>query len=186
MARGVWLIRHGETTAPPGLTIGSSDPPLSRVGVAQAETLAVELAGRPLSRIFASDLRRALATAEVIAARHELRVEIDARLRELDFGSWEGRVMSELWAEEPDSAQRWENDLRATPDSFGESLRRLETRVDEFWARLSDDSDGEVAVVAHRGSLAVLKALITGASLESVLAVGMERGTAVWLSRSGP
>jgi alpha-ribazole phosphatase len=182
---GVWLVRHGATTAPGGMTIGSSDLPLSRDGLAQSHALAAQLAHRPLKRIFASDKVRALATAEIIASGHGLHVEIDQRLRELDFGGWEGRRLAELWAEEPDAAQGWEKDLWATPASFGESLLQLDTRVRDFWVQSCLGCEGEVVVVAHRGSLAVLRALITGASLESAFA-GIELGTAMWFINGPP
>jgi broad specificity phosphatase PhoE len=178
----VWLVRHGATTAAEGLTIGSSDLPLSSAGIHQAESIAAELAGRPLTRIFASDRLRALATAEAIASVHSLQVEVDSRLRELDFGAWEGRRLADLWVEDPDAAAVWDHDLWATPSSFGETLAQLEARVLAFWLESRPPSGVEVAVVAHRGSLAVLRALITGASLKSVLAAAMDMGTAIWMS----
>ncbi len=178
---GVWLVRHGATTAAEGLTIGSSDLPLSSAGIDQAESLAAELAGRPLTRIFASDSLRARATAEAIASVHRLRVEVDSRLRELDFGAWEGRRLADLWVEDPDAAAAWDHDLWATPNSFGETLAQLEARVVAFWLESRPHSGGEVAVVAHRGSLAVLRALITGASLKSVFGAAMNLGTATYM-----
>jgi broad specificity phosphatase PhoE len=175
---GVWLIRHAATTAPPGIAIGSGDPPLSPAGRARARALAAELAGRSLAAVFASDRRRALDTARAIAAPHRLQVGVDARLRELDFGAWEGRRLADLWVEEPEAAAAWEGDVRATPPSFGESLEELRRRVGAFAGTALPGRDGEVAVVAHRGSLAVLRAILTGESLESALAAELPLGTA--------
>ena len=176
------MVRHGATAAAAGVIIGSSDPPLSSDGLHQAEALAAQLADRPLTRIFASDKLRALTTAEVIAAGHGLQVEVDRRLRELDFGAWEGRRLADLWGEEPEAAAAWEQDLWATPASFGETLGQLKARVLAFWSESRPRSDAEVAVVAHRGSLAVLNVLITGASPESVFAAGLEMGRAIRVS----
>ena len=73
-------------------------------------------------------------------------------------------------------------DIRATPPSFGETLDQLEARVLAFWSESRPPADAEVAIVAHRGPLAVLNVLITGASLESVYAAGMEMGRAIRVS----
>ncbi len=171
-------MRHGETEAQPGIAIGHSDPPLSLAGRTQAKALAIQLAGRPITRIFASDKLRALATAETIASSR-LRVEVDRRLREIDFGAWEGRRLADLWVEEPEAAAAWERDVWATPASFGENLAHLEARVQAFWSELRLCDDIEVAVIAHRGSLGVLRALITGTSVKSAFSAGMDMGRAI-------
>lgn len=119
------------------------------------------MAGRPLLKVVSSDLRRARDTALAIAAPHGLSVEVTPALRELDFGAWEGRDLRDLWREQPEAARAWEADIEHTPPSFGESVRDLELRVRDFWHQL--DARGEVVVVAHRGSLAALQSLLSGA-----------------------
>ena len=155
----VWLLRHGASTTPAGVTIGAGDPPLSDAGRAEAERLTRSLAARPLVAVWSSDLRRAAATAAIVAAPHGLAVATTRALRELDFGAWEGRALGELWHEDPDAAGAWEADITATPGTFGESVADLVKRVAEFWHRV--ELSGETVVVAHRGSLAALQALIT-------------------------
>jgi glucosyl-3-phosphoglycerate phosphatase len=163
----VWLVRHAAVDAPPGVAIGTTDPPLSASGVQQAREVAARLATRPLARVVSSDKRRAVATAELIAAPHGLAVERAAALREIDFGRWEGRSLAALWEERPDEAAAWEQDLRRTPSGFGESFAALEGRVLAFWDGLrSSIGPGEVALVGHRGSLVVLLRAMTGMSLE--------------------
>lgn len=179
---GLWLVRHGATTAPVGVAIGLSDPPLSPEGKQQAKALAGRLSRRPLLGVYASDRIRAIETATSIAAPHQLAVQVDARLRELDFGRWEYRDLAALWKEEPDAAAAWERSLRATPASFGESLTQLEERVAAFFKDAREAARGEIAVVAHRGPLAVLRSLVTGESLESTFASGFPVGSAFWLT----
>lgn len=158
----VWLVRHGASTAPRGLAIGVSDPPLSQLGRAQANSAAAALAARPLRRVFSSDLARAVETATIIAARHQLAVETCIAMREIDFGTWEGRDLSDLWVEDSAAARAWEHDVRHTPPSFGESVGDLERRVATFWNQISAlPGPGEIAIVGHGGSLAALRALIS-------------------------
>lgn len=184
--RRVWLVRHGATTAVPGAAIGSTDIPLSGEGLAQAGRLAAELASRPLARVLSSDLRRALSTADVIAAPHHLIVEATPAFREIDFGTWEGRSLADLWLEDPHAARAWEGDLRATPPAFGEDFADLQRRVEGYWRSAGPMGDGEIAIVAHRCSLAVLRALITDESMEEAFSIPMGLGVAVAVSASSP
>ena len=71
-------------------------------------------------------------TTERIAAAQGPQVRADDRLRELDFGAWEGRDLGNLWTEEPEAAAAWEHDLRATPPSFGETVTQLEAPINAF------------------------------------------------------
>lgn len=171
----LWLVRHGEPDWPGG-ALGWSDPPLTAAGEAQARAAAALLAGRPLAGVYSSDLRRARVLADLVAVPHQLTVTVDARLRELDFGPWEGRRLADLWREHPDAARSWEADLRRTPPQFGESVADVERRVGEFAARLWCDGLGEVAVVAHRGSLAALQALLTGGDCVACWRLGFGHG----------
>jgi broad specificity phosphatase PhoE len=166
----VWLARHGEAAWPPGAALGWADPPLSRLGEDQARALGERLAGRPLAAVHSSSLLRALATAEAVAAPHRLTVEVTSELRELGFGAWEGRRLGDLWREEPDEARKWEADIRDTPSSFAESVPDLERRVAGFAVALRRsgvDEGEEIAVVAHRGSLAALHAALSGGDFGS-------------------
>jgi len=178
----VWLIRHGASTTSPGVAIGVSDPPLSDVGRAQAHSLAGALANRPLVRVISSDLKRALETATMIAAPHRLVVETSAALREIDFGTWEGRDLSDLWLEDSAAARAWEQDVRHTPRAFGESVSDLERRVARFWKQTSPLPDiGEIAIIGHGGSLAALRALISREPIETTLASRLDLGAVIGL-----
>ena len=174
----VWLARHGATAAVPGVAIGWTDVELALDGHRQAEALAARLASEPLAHVYSSDLRRSLDTATIVAARHALPVEATADLREIHFGAWEGRRLEDLWTERPAEARVWEADVRNVPPSFGETFGELDARVTRFAHRLLD-SRGDVLVVAHRGSLAVLHALLRGARIEAALQLPFDPGTLI-------
>jgi broad specificity phosphatase PhoE len=183
----VWLIRHATSTAAPGSAIGVTDLPLSDAGHEQARRLAAELASRPLVRIVSSDRRRALETASIVAAPHSgVGVESSAALREIDFGAWEGRSLSDLWVEDPAAAKAWEDDIQATPASFGENADDVARRVVAFWGSIQPLPEaGELAIVGHRGSLAILRAVITGEAISDAFAAGLGLGGAVALVAPG-
>ena len=85
------LIRHGETALNASRTLQPADTPLSERGLAQARALAVRVAGMSVRGIVASDLPRALRTAQAIALVTGLRLATSARLQERTFGDWRGQ-----------------------------------------------------------------------------------------------
>jgi probable phosphoglycerate mutase len=178
----VWLIRHGASTASPGLAIGVSDPPLSERGRTQAHSVAVALADRPIARVVSSDLKRAFETAKIIASCHRLVVETSSALREIDFGTWEGRHLGDLWLEDSAAARAWEQNVRHTPRAFGESASDLERRVAAFWKESPPlPETGEIAIVGHGGSLAALRALLSHETLATTIAARLELGGVIGL-----
>ncbi|MEU8206927.1 bifunctional RNase H/acid phosphatase [Streptosporangium sp. NPDC049046] len=131
-ATSLYLLRHGETP----LSIerrfsGLGDPELTPNGVAQAEAAAVKLAGKPydIQVIVSSPLKRARATAEIVAARTGLEVVVEEGLREADFGAWEGYTFTEIQRRWPDELAAWLADPSAAPpggESFGVAARRVQ------------------------------------------------------------
>ncbi|MHB1526473.1 MAG: histidine phosphatase family protein [Candidatus Dormibacteria bacterium] len=156
----LWLVRHAEAEWPAALALGQSDPGLSNRGWEQSETLALRFAAERLDCVITSDLRRAVQTAERIAGPHGLRVETWPELREVDFGAWERRQLSDLWVEDPTAAKHWEADPTHFPAGFGETFPALEARVKVARARLLQIAPAPVLVVAHGGSLRLLLALL--------------------------
>lgn len=82
--RELWLVRHADAyTGMERLGPGVVDPPLTPLGQEQAARLGQRLAYVPIDAVWASDLRRAVETAEPVARTHGLAVQTDARLREV-------------------------------------------------------------------------------------------------------
>ena len=93
----VLLVRHGRTVLNAENRLrGRLDPELDAVGLAEAEVLAEELAAREPARVVSSPLRRAVQTAEAIARRVGVRVQVDRGLIDRDYGSWAGHTKDEL------------------------------------------------------------------------------------------
>ncbi len=134
------LTRHGATPAGNVLLGGQLDVPLAPAGHAQAESLRARLAGVRIDRIIASPLARALETAQVLAGGRP--IEVDERLRELDYGRWEGLTHAEVDARDPELRMRWEGDPAATHSPGGEcgndvAARAMSFLVDLLAAELS-------------------------------------------------
>ena len=93
----VYLVRHGETVDN-ALQImqGQTHGCLNEKGREQARIVAERLAGEAFDAVVASDLQRAIQTAEIIAAPHGLPVVTTPLLRERDWGGFTGRFIPDL------------------------------------------------------------------------------------------
>ena len=149
------FVRHGQTELNRGGRLqGRIDAPLSHLGAEQAAALAQGFVSEPVTRVLSSPLQRARDTAAAIAARHGRAVEVDDRLIELDYGSWDGLALTDV---SPDDWARWRNDPEFAPPD-GERLSDVAARVLSFCTDvLSDDL---VVAVSH---VSPIKAAVCGA-----------------------
>lgn len=158
------LIRHGETEwNVEGRYQGQTDVPLNERGRGQAQALAAAVAAMPIAAVYSSDLQRALDTARAVAERTGARLVIDARLREIDQGAWEGLVGAEV-------REQWHDLLvarRADPESFappgGEPFVAVRERVLAAVQDAVQVHPGEtIALVSHGLALAIVRTALAG------------------------
>ncbi|GAA5059602.1 putative phosphoglycerate mutase [Thermocatellispora tengchongensis] len=146
------LLRHGETPLSAERRFsGLGDPELTPQGVAQAEAAAARLARKPyeIDVIVTSPLRRARATAEAVAAKTGLPVQVDEGFREVDFGAWEGHTFTEIQRRWPRELAAWLADPDAAPPT-GESFSTTARRVEDARERLIGEHPGKtILVVSH-------------------------------------
>ena len=174
--RELWLVRHAESTWNVlGLVQGHCDQArLTRRGARQALAVAADLGARPIGTLYVSDLRRALQTAVPLAVALGRPVLRDARLRERCLGVLEGTDLAAL----PAAASGLRGPRVADPDARpegGESLRDFYRRVAAFAtdlaARHADAQAapaGDIAVVAHGGTLRMLTAWLHRVPVEEM------------------
>ncbi|MDZ4862337.1 MAG: histidine phosphatase family protein [Gemmatimonadota bacterium] len=170
----VFLARHGQSLwNRRKLVTGQHDPALAPEGEAQAQDLAVLLRDVALSAVYASDLSRSRETARVVADEQGREVRQLPALRELHFGTMQGRFRDER---DPEVATLWRA-RKADPLRFcapgGESFADLITRV-RFPVRqiLKAHPTGTVLIVGHRNTnRAILATLLGWAPEQAVTAV---------------
>ncbi|MFI6496665.1 histidine phosphatase family protein [Nonomuraea typhae] len=152
VATSLLLLRHGETPLSVERRFsGLGDAELTANGLAQAAAAADRLAREPyrLDVIVSSPLKRARQTAEAVAARTDLTVEVDEDLRETDFGAWEGHTFTEIQRRWPDELAAWLADPSVAPPD-GESFAEAGRRVHRVRDRLVEQHLGKtVLVVSH-------------------------------------
>jgi 2,3-bisphosphoglycerate-dependent phosphoglycerate mutase len=147
------LVRHGETSWNRESRFqGHADPPLNEVGRRQAAELAATLAHEELAAVYSSPLRRALETAEAIAAARGLSAVAVDGLREVDVGSWQGLTRPEVERRFPEQFRRW-LDYGAGWDD-GESYEEVDVRVIASLRELAVRHEGErIVAVTHGGPI---------------------------------
>lgn len=156
-AANLLLIRHGETAWNAEHRIqGSLDIPLSSTGVWQAGRLAQYLQSEAIAAVVASDLARAWMTAQPLAARLGLDVRPEPRVRERNFGCFEGHTADEIAARWPDAFHSWRARDPAWAMPGGESGNAFIERVLDGLHDIALAHAGHtVVVVAHGGVLDV-------------------------------
>ena len=133
----LFLVRHGETVDNARKVMqGQTQGELNPTGLLQAREVARQMAGEPLHAIVASDLRRSLQTAEIIARPHRLPVVTTPLLRERDWGSFTGCYIPAL------KGRPWPDDIETLDHLVGRARSFL-----DFIARSYPDS--RVLAVGH-------------------------------------
>jgi probable phosphoglycerate mutase len=154
----VLLIRHGETAWNAEHRIqGLLDVPLSATGMWQASRLAQRLAAESIDAIIASDLARAWLTAQPLAHRLGLELIAEPRVRERNFGSFQGHTLSEIEQRWPDQFHAWRARDPAWAMPGGESGHEFIARVlDALHDAAVAHANRTLAVVTHGGVLDVV------------------------------
>jgi probable phosphoglycerate mutase len=180
-ATRLFLVRHAEALANTEMRyLGSRDDPLTVRGREQAAQLAEALAGLPFGAVYSSPRERAAATAGPIAATLGLAVRTEPRLREADFGAWEGATRAEVLARgdaDRERLERWERDADAAPPG-GEALRDVERRMLELLGELGTRHPGQwLVVVSHVSPIKAALAAALDAPLESARRLFLDPAT---------
>jgi broad specificity phosphatase PhoE len=145
------LTRHGETDwNATHRWQGFTGPRLNELGRRQAERLAAELVGTNIDAIYSSDTIRATETAEIVAASLGLDVRQDTRLREVNFGEWEGLTRQEINERYAGAFSEWDACKLAAPTG-GETDLEMAARVLEAVAEIAHKHKGETILVVTSG-----------------------------------
>lgn len=156
------LIRHGETAwNVENRWQGHANVGLNATGLRQAACVAEYLRDQPgdhpISAIYSSDLSRAQETAQAIADQLHVPILLDARLREIDMGDWQGMTgdEAELWDGARLRAVRTGGLSMSRPG--GESLQRVADRAGALFNEVMATRQGEhIVFVSHGGTLRML------------------------------
>jgi len=163
------LVRHGETEWNfAGKIQGHTDVPLSETGWAQAAAVAEALSGMTMDAVFSSDLKRASETAHQITDGRGIEIRFTDKLRELNYGAWEGLSEDDVMRKFPEEYSTWRQGRPSFAAPGGETwfqlMERVRSFVQETAARVTN---GNILLVGHGGSIRALGVSLLGFPVEA-------------------
>ncbi len=174
----LWLVRHPRPAVPRSLCYGATDVPLDDTHL--DEMLEALPARLPRSAaLYSSPLSRCLRLARGLEQAGFAAPVIDARLREMDFGEWEGRDWSAVPREQIDA---WRDDIVGYQPPGGESVRALAARGHAFVASLP--AHPQTILVTHAGVIQTLLRTLRGLPLEQLTSAKVDYGQVLALHRT--
>jgi len=175
------LVRHGlPLRSEPG---EGSDPHLSEDGLAQVARLPEALARFPITRVVSSPQRRAVQTAQPVAAARRLTVEVDERFAEYDRDLPVYIPIEQIRAENPQEwARMAQGNLPGSVDEAG-FRARVGAAVDDVVS--AAEPDETVAVFSHGGVINVVLHEVLGTAWLLSFPIDYASVTRLLFSRSG-
>lgn len=157
------LVRHGTTKQhSKKIFLGQTDISLNNEGREESFNAAQKLRAENLKpkKIYSSDLKRAMETAEII--RDEilpgLEIQPERAFREMCLGDWDGKYISDIQNEFPEEYKKRGEDILFYKRDGGENYFDLRYRViKQLYRILNTEKEGDILIVSHRG---VIKAII--------------------------
>ena len=152
----LYLVRHGETVDNVNQIMqGQTQGELTENGIRQAQQVCEDFKDVPLDVVIASDLKRSVDTARIIAEPHHLQVVTTPLLRERDWGGFTGRFIPDL------KGEVWPDDV--------ETLENLLSRAGEFIAYVKKTCpEKKVLAVGHGIINKAIQAVYHGKSMSEV------------------
>ena len=157
-ATEVILLRHGASQPfVPGqsfpLVDGQGDPPLSPVGVTQAQSSADRLRNEPITALYATNMQRTQQTVAPLAAALGQEVAIEKDLREIGLGEWEGGLLRQKAAENDPTFQRMMLEQRWDVIPGAESNEEFGSRCMNALNRIVERHPGELVLCTVHGGV---------------------------------
>jgi broad specificity phosphatase PhoE len=161
----LYFLRHGQTAySRDNAFCGAGlNPELTADGVAMAQAFGKAYQALPWRAVYASSLRRTIATAEPLCAAIGAKMELRDDLMEIRYGQWEGKSIEEVNKEFHDDYIRWSADPAWNAPTGGEPAvviaRRALQVVEEIKQKYSD---GNVLVVSHKATIRIMISSLLG------------------------
>jgi probable phosphoglycerate mutase len=160
---------------------------LSEGGRAQAEAVAERLANAPIKAIYSSPIDRTLETAQAVAAKHRLEVQVLDAIGEVQYGAWTNRSLkslarTKLWIK----IQRFPSGARFPQ---GETLREVQARALGELERIQARHPKQlVCVVSHADVIKLVVAHYLGVHIDLFqrIAIGPASVSAIAVGEEGP
>ncbi len=160
------FVRHGDTEASgDGVFCGDLDIPLAPSGVVQADGLAGLISRWNIEAVYVSPKLRARMTAAPTCRALEVEPVVEDGLKEIGYGTWEGRHETEIRANDPAAYATWTGDPGARSPPGGESGYTIAARAMPIIERIAETHAGEVLIFSHKATIRIITCALLGIPL---------------------
>lgn len=164
-----YILRHGEALSNVREIVSSwpekFNNHLTKKGIETIEDSAKKLKDKNIDLIFASPLLRTKQTAEIIGKHLKVKVKLDKRLREIDFGIFSGGSIEKMWKSFKGEKER----IKKGPPK-GETYLEILERMMDFLKNVDKKYKGKnILIISHEGPLFLLQGKAMGFSLEKTI-----------------
>ncbi len=153
-----YILRHGESLSNIKEVVSSwpemFENPLTEAGVESVRQVAQELKNKKIDVIFSSDVLRAGQTAQIVAEALKLQVTFDARLREVGFGTLNGKTRDEVISVFSDEKLRVDQKNKFGSETYEEVLGRATDFLRDIDSRYHEKT---ILIVSHKCPLWLLE-----------------------------
>lgn len=168
------LVRHA-TAESNGRFQGQRDVSLTAAGRREVRLLCEKCSMHAVRAVYSSDLRRARQTADAVARKFGLDVEVRAELREMRFGQWEGLSWNQIARRFPRLASSWIERFPYQAIPGAEPLQQFRKRIAAGVREIVTENRGQCAlVVTHAGVIRFTLARVLGLPAQNLFRLAQD------------
>lgn len=177
------FVRHGQTADNARhVYAGSTDSQLNEEGRRQVLKTARALSGKRFDVLLYGKMRRVKETAQILSEHIRIKKEVqDGRIREIDFGKFEGLAPDEIQQKFPAEWEEYMNGWQDFTFPGGDSVRAFYAQCSAFAFEARQTYAGQdILVAAHKGFIQYSVAALCGKGIEGAFDIAPLNGEAVW------
>lgn len=180
----IYFIRHGETLWNTlKIFQGSSDSPLTELGISQAEKLSKKLKDIEFTDFYSSPMGRTIQTTKIIMGDRKQKIKFIEEFKEISMGDIEGVPRSEFEEKYPkEFYDFFNNPVDYDPkvyhgENYYEVIERVKKGLDKLLSYLNVND--KVVVVTHGVTLKALFHIITKEKMDELGAAKVPQNTSI-------
>lgn len=164
MSLKIYLLRHGETAySQRGAYCGNLDIDLTPEGKQMARAFAEAYQAIPWVAVYASPMKRALATVKPFCDAINMPIQMRDGLREIAYGAWEDQEQEYVRQHYAEDYIRWQTDPAWNPPTGGETAMQIASRALPVISEIeTTHASGNVLVVSHKATLRIILCSLLG------------------------
>jgi len=167
MSLRIYFLRHGQTPfSRENSYCGALDPELTDEGIQMAEAFAIAYQATPWTAVFASPMKRTIATAKPLCDAIAIDMQLRDGLKEIKYGKWEGETVEAVQINYSEDYVKWLAEPAWNAPTGGETAVEIANRSSSVITEiLQHYTDGNVLVVSHKATIRIILCSLLGVDL---------------------